>query len=103
MTAKVVRVAAMLMALGAAPMAFAQSSGTSSPGVSGHNDSETGVAVPGDAPVDSRTLKPAQIGTASTSASAEAAEKHEGTGAGAPAYTDLTQGSSSSSDTTKSE
>lgn len=57
---------------------------TSSPGVTSQNGSETGVAVPGDAPVDPRTREPAQAGTASTmgtgaaAASVESMEGHLG-------------------------
>lgn len=61
---------------------------TSSPGVTSQNGSETGVGVPGNAPVDSRTLKPAQQGTAST----EPAHGTSGTGSGPSPYTDLLAG-----------
>lgn len=66
---------------------------TSSPGVTSQNGSETGVSVPGNAPVDSRTLKPAQQGTAST----EPAHGTSGTGSGPSPYTDLSQAPSSGS------
>ncbi len=102
MRRNILHVAAIVAALGAAPATFAQSatsstssSTSSSPGVSQHNDSETGVAIPGDAPVDSRTLQPAQIGTGSTSESTT--RNGESTGAGGPAYTDQSQGSTGSS------
>lgn len=73
--------------------------GSSSPGVTTENGSDTGIAIPHSGPVDSRTHQPAQVGTASI----EPSPGTTGTGSGPAPLTDLTQegtGSSATSDKT---
>jgi hypothetical protein len=65
--------------------------GGSSPGIGRQGESETGVGIPADAPVDNRTLEPVQIGTGEAGRHAAPTASGRSPGAGSTAYTDLSQ------------
>ncbi len=92
----------------ALPVAAQTSGGTgtasSSPGVSSRNESETGVGVPGTAPVDNRTHDPVQPGTGEARSSSSATgPSATGTGVGQPSSADEWAGSTGSSNASAQE
>src|SRR5512140_2595321 len=93
---------AAILGLGLPAAAQTSSGGTgpasSSPGVSTRNESETGVGVPGTAPVDDRTHEPVQPGTGEArSSSGATGPSATGTGVGQPSSADEWAGSTGSS------